>query len=131
MTRRVTVMSPQTRLARARGHRHHRVPAPAPLLEADRARRNYHAQRRRAVPTLTALFLVLFGIPMLVYLWPGLGDVRVWDIPVSWLALWLVPYPTFALLGFWHLRRAEAVESRPDGAARSATVSAFGETEDC
>lgn len=130
MARRVTVMSPQTRLARARGRRHHRIPAPAPLLEADRAWRNYHAQRRRAVSTLTTLFLVLFGIPTLVYFWPSLSDVRVWDIPVSWLALWLVPYPMFALLGFWHLTRAEAVETRRAGADDSATVSVSGETED-
>ncbi|MEV6340656.1 hypothetical protein AB0M12_38805 [Nocardia vinacea] len=130
MARRIAVMSPQTRLARARGHRHHRIPAPAPLLEADRARRNYRAQRRRALSTLTVLFLVLFGIPTMVYFWPGLSNVRIWDIPVSWLALWLVPYPTFALLGFWHLTRAEAIESRRAGTAHSPTVSVSGEPED-
>jgi hypothetical protein len=108
--RRVTVMSPQTRLARAR--RRHQGRWQPPRLDADdveRAMRNHRLQRRRAVTALGLLLALLLGLPVLLALWPELDRVRVLGIPVSWPAL-LLPYPALILLGWWHLRRAEAVE---------------------
>jgi hypothetical protein len=108
--RRVTVMSPQTRLAHAR--RRQRGRWQLPRLDAEdveRAMRNYRLQRRRAVTALGLLLALLLGLPVLLTLWPELDRVRMLGIPVSWLAL-LLPYPLLILLGRWHLRRAEAVE---------------------
>lgn len=111
MARRATVMSPQTRLAQARGRRHPpRHLVPAPVTDTERALRNYRAQRRRAIPVLALLAALLIGIPVTLSVFPGLDRVRVFDIPVSWIMLWLLPYPALAALGGWQLRRAEAVE---------------------
>ena len=82
--RRIAVTSPQTRLALA--GRRTGVPAVPPHLapaDAERARRIH----RR--------------------------EVRLGGIPVSWLAVAVLPYPVLALLARWQLRRAERTE-RPD-----------------
>ncbi|GAB2510296.1 hypothetical protein [Nocardia heshunensis] len=115
MARRVAVTSAQTRLARSRRRPPARPPAPRPISDIARAQHNYRAQRRRAIPTLIILFTVLIGPPVMISLWPALDDIRVWHIPVSWLTLWLLPYPVLAILGCWHLWRAEAVESGAAG----------------
>ncbi|MEC3915790.1 hypothetical protein [Nocardia sp. CDC160] len=114
--RRATVMSPQTRLAQARRHRRPALrPIPPPVTDLERALRSYRGQRRRAVPTLLLLCVLVFGIPVLLSVYPDLDRVRALDIPVSWLVLWLAPYPALAALGGWHLRRAERAEG--DGGA--------------
>jgi hypothetical protein len=109
--KRVAVMSPQTRLAhsRRRLRGRWRVPNLDPA-GAERAVMLYHAQRRLAVAPLVLLFLGILGLPLVFALFPSLDEVRLLGIPVSWLALAVLPYPALTLLAGWHLRRAERVE---------------------
>jgi hypothetical protein len=112
--KRVAVMSPQTRLAhsrrRARGR--WRVPTLDAAGEA-RAAYLYRRQLRLAVAPLALLFAGMLGLPLLFALFPGLDDIRLLGIPVSWLALAVLPYPALALLAGWQLRRAERTEDTP------------------
>lgn len=113
--RRVAVMSPQTRLAhsgrRLRGR--WRVPTLDPA-DADRAAALYQAQRRQAVAPLVLLFAGMLGLPLLFTLVPALDEIRLGGIPVSWLALAVLPYPALSLLAAWQLRRAERTEDAED-----------------
>jgi hypothetical protein len=109
--KRVAVMSPQTRLAhsrrRARGR--WRVPKLDPA-RAERAADLYRQQRALAVAPLALLFVGILGLPLVFVLFPALDQVRLLGIPVSWLALAVLPYPALTLLAHWHLRRAEQAE---------------------
>ncbi|GAB2788161.1 hypothetical protein [Amycolatopsis magusensis] len=112
-TKRVAVTSPQTRLAHSR--RRARTRSPVAKLEAGdagRAVRIYRAQRRMAVTALALLFAFLLGLPLALSLLPSLGEVRLFSIPVSWLAVAVLPYPVLVLLARWQLRRAEHAEDR-------------------
>jgi hypothetical protein len=109
--RRVAVMSPQTRHAhsgrRLRGR--WRVPK-LDAAGAERAMALYRAQRRLAVAPLVLLFAGMFGMPLLFELFPGLDETRLAGVPVSWLALMVLPYPGLVVLARWQLRRAERAE---------------------
>jgi hypothetical protein len=109
--KRVAVMSPQTRLAhsRRRLRGRWRVPKLDPA-GAERATELYKAQRRLAVAPLALLFAGMLGLPLVFALFPALDTVRVWGIPLSWLALAVLPYPALTLLSLWQLRRAEQAE---------------------
>ncbi len=110
--RRVAVTSPQTRLAHAR--RRYRGPwRPTTLdpVEAPFAVALYRRQRRRAVVALTMAFALVFGLPLALTLAQGLGEVRLFGVPVSWLSVMVLPFPAMALLAFWQLRGAEREES--------------------
>lgn len=130
--RRVAVTSPQTRLAHAR--RRYRGPwRPTTLdpAEMPRAIALYRAGRRRAVTALAALGTLILGLPLALRLLPGLDDVRVAGVPVSWAAIVLVPFPAMVVLAFWHLRRAERIEQQlyqepPDSAEESGTSGTSG-----
>jgi hypothetical protein len=104
-------MSPQTRLAhsrrRARGR--WRVPNLDAAGEA-RAASLYRRQLRLAVAPLALLFAGMLGLPLLFAALPALDDIRILSIPISWLALAVLPYPALAALAAWHLRRAERTE---------------------
>jgi hypothetical protein len=117
--RRVAVTSPQTRLAlstRRRG-----LPAAPPHLspvEAERARRTHRRQLRHALGALALLGALLLGLPLLLHALPELDTVRLAGVPLSWLAVAVLPYPLLAALAAWQLRRAERAErvARPRGA---------------
>jgi hypothetical protein len=59
---------------------------------------------------LALLFAGMLGLPLLFALFPILDDIRLLGIPISWLALAVLPYPALALLAGWQLRRAEHTE---------------------
>lgn len=109
--KRVAVMSPQTRLAhsRRRLRGRWRVPKLDPA-GAERAMELYRAQRRLAIAPLVLLFVGMLGLPLVFALFPVLDDIRLMGIPVSWLALAVLPYPALTLLSFWQLHRAERAE---------------------
>ncbi|WP_445188957.1 hypothetical protein ACTXG6_17960 [Pseudonocardia sp. Cha107L01] len=109
--RRATVTSPQTRLAMARRRTGVRAELPhlAPA-DLERARRIHRAQLRRAVVAVALLALLIIGLPVVLAAFPGLDEVRVAGVPVSWLAVAVLPYPALVLLAGWQLRRAERVE---------------------
>ncbi|MBM7773547.1 hypothetical protein JOD54_003751 [Actinokineospora baliensis] len=109
--RRVAVTSPQTRLAHAR--RRHRTAWRPPTMdpaEVRQALRVYQAQRTRAAAALGTLFALLFGLPVLLDLTPEWDDVRVFGVPLSWIAIVAIPFPAMVALSHWHLRRAERAE---------------------
>ena len=90
--RRVAVTSPQTRVALG-GRRG--PPARAPRLasaELARAERIRTVQLRRAVTALLAGGAFLVGLP------------------ISWLAVAVLPWPVLTGLAWWQLRRAERAE---------------------
>ncbi|MBN9109306.1 MAG: hypothetical protein J0I34_11015 [Pseudonocardia sp.] len=109
--RRVTVTSPQTAvvLTARRGG----VSSPPPRLSAterDRAERLRRAQLRLALVGLAGLALLLVGLPILLDAVPELIRPRLFGLPVSWLAVAVLPYPALALLAWRQLRRAERLE---------------------
>lgn len=109
--KRVAVMSPQTRLAHSR--RRARGRFRVPNLDAageSRAADLHHRQLRLAVAPLALLAGGILGLPLLFALFPSLDTIRILGIPVSWLALAVLPYPALALLAGWQLRRAEHTE---------------------
>ncbi|PXY20363.1 hypothetical protein BAY59_31495 [Prauserella coralliicola] len=109
--RRVTITSPQTRLAHARRrYRGRWRPTTLDPAEAPRAVALYRVQLRGAALALGLLLTLIFGLPLLLAMWPQLVDVRVLGIPLAWLAPVLIPFPAMVALGFWHLRRAERAE---------------------
>ena len=116
--RRVAVTSPQTRLALA-GRRGGAVVAHPHLAPADaeRARRIHRRQLRHAVVVLAFLGALLFGLPLLLAAAPALDQVRVAGVPVSWLAVAVLPYPVLVLLARWQLRQAERTEQTGHGQA--------------
>jgi len=109
--RRVAVASPQTRLALARHRTGVRMQLPhlAPA-DLERARRIHRAQLRAALAAVGLLAVLIIGLPVLLAAFPGLDGVRVAGVPVSWLALGVLPYPVLVLLARWQLRRAERLE---------------------
>ncbi len=109
--RRVAVTSPQTRVALAGRHG---PPVRAPRLtaaELERAEEIRRRQLRRAVTALLAGGAFLVGLPLLLDLVPALDDVRLLGVPVSWLAVAVLPWPVLAGLAWWQLRRAEDAEA--------------------
>jgi hypothetical protein len=109
--RRVAVMSPQTRHAHTR--RRLRGRWRVPKLDgpaAERALRLYQAQRRRAIAPLALLFAGMLGLPAILAAFPALDGLRLFGIPMSWLAVILLPYPGLVLLARWHLHGAERIE---------------------
>lgn len=113
-SRRVVVMSPQTR--HAHSHRRLRARFRAPKLDApdaDRALALYQAQRRRAFAPLVLMFAGMFGLPLVFALLPTLDSLRWAGIPLSWIFIVVLPYPGLVILARWQLRRAERIEDDP------------------
>src|SRR5688500_7112513 len=118
--RRVAVTSPQTRVALA-GRRSGAPAAPPHLAPADaeRARRIHHRQLRYALTALGLLAALLLGLPLALAGAPELDTVRLAGIPVSWLAVAVLPFPLMALLAAWQLRKAEQTERSWPGGRRA------------
>ena len=111
--RRVAVMSPQTRHAHSRGRLRGRWRVPTlEAADVERAQAIFRAQRRGAFAPLVLLFAGMLGLPLLLWLFPGLDEVRLAGVPLSWLALAVLPYPGLVLLARWQLRRAERIEDQ-------------------
>jgi hypothetical protein len=111
--RRVAVSSPQTRLVIARRRSGVRADPPhLASLDMDRARHLHRVQLRRALGALSALAVLIIGLPLLLAVLPGLDAVRWMGVPVSWLAVAVLPYGVLVALAAWQLRRAEAAEDQ-------------------
>lgn len=110
-SRRVAVMSPQTRHAHSRRRLRGRFRVPKlDAADAERALALYRAQRRRAVAPLVLMFAGMLGLPLVFAALPGLDHARFAGIPLSWIVIALLPYPGLVLLARWQLRRAERIE---------------------
>jgi hypothetical protein len=69
------------------------------------------AQLRLAALTLAPLAAFAVGVPLLFRVLPGLADVRIAGVPLSWLLLAVVVYPLLLVLGIAFVRRAERHEA--------------------
>ena len=115
--KRVTVASPQTRLAMVRRSA---VRTESPHLgraDLERARRIRRVQLRAALGALALLTVVVVGLPLLLAALPELDAVRVAGVRISWLAVAVLPYGGLVAIAVVQLRRAERVE-RDDGEPR-------------
>lgn len=109
--RRIAVSAPPEPGARARpvGAR----ASPDGTLDPARtatARATRRVQLRRAAVTLACGAVLLFGLPALLSLVPDPGAWRLFGLPLSWIAVAVLPYPLLAGLAWWHLRGAERAE---------------------
>ena len=102
--------SPQTRLALARRRAVRVEPPHLAPADMERARRIHRVQLRRAITAVGLLALLIVGLPVVLALFPELDGVRLLGIPVSWLAVAVLPYGVLVALAAWQLRRAERVE---------------------
>jgi hypothetical protein len=64
-------------------------------------------QLRLALRVIATLFATVGSLPLLFHLFPGLTDVHVRGVPLSWLLLGVLVYPLFLVLGWRYIRRAE------------------------
>lgn len=64
-------------------------------------------QLRLALRVLATLGATVGSLPLVFYLWPGLAELRVLGIPLSWLLLGVLVYPLLIVLGWRYIRRAE------------------------
>ncbi len=67
-------------------------------------------QLRLALGVLAVLGATLGLLPLVFHLVPGLSGVVVLGLPLGWLLLGIVVYPTLVLLGWGYVRRAERNE---------------------
>ena len=67
-------------------------------------------QLRLALGILALLAVTVGGLPLAFHLVPGLAEVRVGPLPVSWLLLGFLVYPWLITLGWLYIRRSEANE---------------------
>ena len=68
------------------------------------------SQRRLALLLLTAVGVLVGGLPALFALAPALRQAQVLGLPLPWLLLAGLVYPTLVLLGWFYVRQAERVE---------------------
>jgi hypothetical protein len=68
------------------------------------------SQLRLAMLTLLPLLAFALGVPLAFHLAPGLADVRLFGVPLSWLVLCGLVYLLLFLLGRSYVRRAERNE---------------------
>lgn len=69
-----------------------------------------HRQRRLSLGVAATLVVALGGQPLLAWLWPAYGDLRVFSIPLPWLVLGAGTYPLMIALGLYYVRKAEAID---------------------
>lgn len=67
-------------------------------------------QLRLAVAVLVMLGGTVGLLPLAFHLVPGLAGVEVAGLPLAWVLLGVVVYPTLVLLGWFYVRRAERNE---------------------
>jgi hypothetical protein len=68
------------------------------------------SQLRLALMVLTALAVLVAGLPLAFALLPGLTRVHVLGMPLPWVLLAFVVYPFLLLLGWIYVRAAERNE---------------------
>jgi hypothetical protein len=60
---------------------------------------------------VAATLVALLGVqPLVAWLWPGYGSVRVFSIPLPWLVLGVASYPLMIALGLYYVRHAETID---------------------
>jgi len=80
------------------------------LLGSVLVRSLIRSQLRLAILTLLPVLAFALGVPLAFHLAPGLADVRLLGVPLSWLVLCGFVYLFLYLLGRTYVRRAERNE---------------------
>jgi hypothetical protein len=69
--------------------------------------------RRQLVLSLRVagtLVAALGAQPLVAWLWPAYGAIRVFGIPLPWLVLGVASYPLMVALGLFYVRQAETID---------------------
>jgi hypothetical protein len=69
--------------------------------------------RRQLVLSLrvaATLVAALGAQPLVAWLWPAYGAIRVFAIPLPWLVLGVGSYPLLIALGLYYVRHAETID---------------------
>jgi hypothetical protein len=109
--RRVRIVSPRSRAARAAARR----PVSREIGEQTIVGEVYMAslvriQLRLAIGILLIFTVLLGGLPLLMVLEPGLADSDALGIPVPWLLLGVAVYPVLIGGAWFYVRQAERNE---------------------
>jgi hypothetical protein len=56
------------------------------------------------------LVVALGAQPLVAWLWPAYGAIRVFSIPLPWLVLGVGSYPLMIAIGLYYVRHAEAMD---------------------
>ena len=108
--RRVRVTSPRSSAGRRR-----RVSVTSEIDAQTRIGEIYmssllRAQLRLAGAVITALGVLVAGLPVLFWLLPQAQQVKVFGMPLAWVLLGFAVYPFLVLLGWLYVRAAERNE---------------------
>lgn len=109
-SRRVRVTSPRASAGRPR-----RVAVTSEIDAQTRIGGIYMASLLRAQLRLAGLVTVVVGVlvaglPLFFWLFPGLTDVHVLGMPLPWVLLGFAVYPFFVAVGWLYVRAAERNE---------------------
>lgn len=108
--RRTRVTSP-----RSTGAAQRRVNVPSEIDAQTRLGEVYmasllRAQLRLALMVLGVLAVLVGGIPLVFWLFPGLNDISVLGMPLAWGLLAFAVYPLLLLMAWGYIRGAERNE---------------------
>lgn len=108
--RRVRVTSPRTTAGRP-----HRKSLPSEIDAQTRLGEIYvssllRAQLRLAAMVILGLLVLIGGLPLAYWLFPGLEEIRILNMPLAWVLLGFGVYPLLFGLGWLYVRAAESNE---------------------
>jgi hypothetical protein len=109
-SRRVRVTSPRTAAARQRRTTVASQIDAQTQLGAIYMSSLLRAQLRLAALVLVALLITLVALPLVFRLLPGIVEVHVFGMPLSWVLLAFAAYPLMFGLGWLYVRAAERNE---------------------
>jgi putative solute:sodium symporter small subunit len=67
-------------------------------------------QLRLSLGVAAVFATLLGGQPLIAWLWSPYSTMKVFGIPLPWMLLAVVAFPTMVLLGLFYVRRAEAID---------------------
>jgi hypothetical protein len=109
--RRVRIVSPRTRAARASAARPLRREIHEQTIVGEVYMRSLVRLQLRLAVGICLIFAVLLGgLPLILTLEPELSDVHVLGLPLPWLLLGVVVYPVLVAAAWFYVRQAERNE---------------------
>ena len=109
--RRVRVVSPRTDATRAAAHRPVRREIDEQTIVGEVYMRSLVRLQLRLAIGICLIFAVLLGgLPLLLTLEPGFAEVHVAGLPLPWLLLGVLVYPTLVAAAWFYVRQAERNE---------------------
>ena len=109
--RRVRVVSPRSRATRATTRRavSHEIDEQTQIGEVYMSSL-LRTQLRLAIGVCLLFAVLLGGLPLMLAVEPGLGDVHVAGVPLAWLLLGVLVHPAFIAAAWLYVRQAERNE---------------------